>query len=257
MDGTARATPGAEALITLAEQLIDSAAAEGVTLRLIGSLAVRHRCGEIPGLARETCRDIDLVGRGRQSGAIRALLEARGYALDPSLVVSQEYGVRRLIFTGDELPKVDVFLDDLEMSHTVPLAERLELDSPTVALVDLLLSKLQVHDLTVKDVQDVVALLATHPLGADEPGAIDLRHLVALLRGDWGFWQTTTVNLGHVRAYVEDAAQIQDAVRAEVLARIDALVTAIDEAPKTVRWRARARVGTRVRWWEEVSDAER
>jgi hypothetical protein len=254
MDGTARATPGADALITLAEGLIDSAAAEDVTLRLIGSLAVRRRCGVVPGVEREACRDIDLVGRGRHSAAIQELLEARGYAIDPALAAGQEYGLRRLIFSADELPKVDVFLDDLEMSHTVPLAERLALDFPTVTPVDLLLSKLQVHDLTVKDVQDVVALLATHPLGGSEPGAIDVTHLVGLLRGDWGFWQTATTNLGHVRAHVEG---LTFASRAEVLGRLDALAAALEDAPKTMRWRARARVGTRVRWWEEVSDADR
>jgi hypothetical protein len=257
MDGTAPALPGADTLIPFAEQLIRIAAEEGVTLRLIGSLGVRRRCGVIPGLQREAFRDIDLVGLGRQSAAIRALLESRGYAIDPSLVVSQEYGVRRLIFTGPDLPKVDVFLDDLEMSHTVPLAERLDLDAPTVSPVDLLLSKLQVHDLTVKDVQDVVALLATHPLGTDAPGAIDLRHLVGLLRADWGFCQTTTTNLGHVRAHVDSAMNLPEPIRAEVLVRLGGLRTAIGEAPKTMRWKARARVGTRVRWWEEVSDAER
>ena len=199
----------AAALISRAEELIDGAAAEEVTLRLIGSLAIRRCSGDLHELAREPCQDIDLVGLGRQSVAIRELLEQRGYGLDPSLVVSQEYGVRRLIFLAPELPKVDVFLDDLEMSHTVPLADRLGLDSPTVTRVDLLLSKLQIHDLTVKDVQDVIALLAAHPLG-DDQGTIDVRHLVALLRADWGFWQTATTNLGQVHDYVKAHPRLGD-----------------------------------------------
>ena len=254
MEDTSREMTAA-ALISHAEQLIDSAGADGVTLRLIGSLAIRRCSGELQELAREPCQDIDLVGLGGQSKAIRGLLEQRGYIIDPSLAVSQEYGVRRLIFLAPELPKVDVFLDDLEMSHTVPLADRLALDSPTVTRVDLLLSKLQIHDLTVKDVQDVAALLAAHRLG-DAPGAIDVRHLVSLLRADWGFWHTATANLGQVRDYVEAHPRLGDDTRADVLRKIDAITGALAEAPKTMRWRARARIGPRVRWWEEVSDAE-
>ncbi|MDF2739594.1 MAG: hypothetical protein K0S88_961, partial [Actinomycetia bacterium] len=41
-----------------------------------------------------------------------------------------------------------------------------------------------------------------------------------------------------------------------VAARIDALLAAIRDAPKSVRWRARARVGERMQWWQDVDDRE-
>jgi hypothetical protein len=246
--------------MALAEELIESAAAQGVALRLLGSLAVRRCCGEhvrlLDGLGREPCRDVDLVGLGSQSPAIRSLLEGRGYTLDASLATSQEYGVRRLIFRAPQSAKVDVFLDGLDMSHHVPLAERLELDSPTITPVDLLLSKLQVHELTLKDVHDSIALLAAHELGGGGRGSIEIAHLVGLLSADWGFCHTATTNLDHLREHAESAAGLDGPTRAGVLAKIAAIKTAIDEAPKAMRWRARARVGTRVRWWEEVADAD-
>jgi hypothetical protein len=37
---------------------------------------------------------------------------------------------------------------------------RLELDSPTISLVDLLLSKLQIQRITEKDIKDMIAILA-------------------------------------------------------------------------------------------------
>jgi hypothetical protein len=37
---------------------------------------------------------------------------------------------------------------------------------------------------------------------------------------------------------------------------LDALIAAIDAAPKTVVWRVRARVGTRRPWHDEVEEQE-
>ena len=39
-----------------------------------------------------------------------------------------------------------------------------------------------------------------------------------------------------------------------VLQGIDRLTAALEAAPKSVRWRVRARVGTRVRWYDEVEE---
>jgi len=38
--------------------------------------------------------------------------------------------------------------------------------------------------------------------------------------------------------------------------RGDALLAAIRDAPKSVRWRTRARVGERMQWWQDVDDRE-
>jgi hypothetical protein len=38
--------------------------------------------------------------------------------------------------------------------------------------------------------------------------------------------------------------------------RVDALLAAIEAVPKSVRWRARARVGERLQWWQDVDERE-
>jgi hypothetical protein len=39
--------------------------------------------------------------------------------------------------------------------------------------------------------------------------------------------------------------------------RLVKLQKAMDEAPKTLGWKMRAKVGTRVRWYEEVEEVQR
>jgi hypothetical protein len=39
-----------------------------------------------------------------------------------------------------------------------------------------------------------------------------------------------------------------------IRSRIDELLRAIEDAPKTFGWKMRAKVGTRRRWYQEVSE---
>jgi hypothetical protein len=42
-----------------------------------------------------------------------------------------------------------------------------------------------------------------------------------------------------------------------VRARLGKLDDAIEQAPKTQRWKLRARVGSRVKWYEDVEEVSR
>jgi hypothetical protein len=44
---------------------------------------------------------------------------------------------------------------------------------------------------------------------------------------------------------------------ARIHSRIDRLVELLDRAPKTLRWRMRARLGERVRWYELPEEVRR
>ena len=66
-----------------AVKLIGLANAEGVMLRVMGGIAVAIRCPSAasPPLKRRY-KDLDLVGSGRQRGAIDALMKATGFRAD-------------------------------------------------------------------------------------------------------------------------------------------------------------------------------
>jgi len=235
----------------------------GLTLRVIGSLAVQLRSPTAGSLmevlGRRPCADVDLLGYSRQQRKLEAMFQGGGWELDPIIRQAQEYGVKRLIYRHPaEGVKVDVFLDQLVMSHTIDFRGRLELDRPTVPLADLLLSKLQIQEVTENDLIDGLVLLAEHDLGDGGEETIELARVVGVLSSDWGFWRTATGNLARLTEAIGRYAASLDAAAGELAAaRAGALRRAIEAAPKSRRWRLRSVVGTRMAWYEEVGDVER
>lgn len=244
-----------------AVRLVEAATAAGLTLRMIGSAAIREHTPAfrwlIDALGRRPVLDVDLVGLASKASDIRSFFAGHGYAMDQGLVHAVEYGIKRQIFYRPDGLKVDVFLDDLIMSHTVALADRLDVDTPTISLADLVLAKIQIHEITKNDLIDLVALFAEHDLGSGEPDTIDVRRVAAPLADDWGFWWSARGNLEAVTAFLTGAEAVPAEVAATARDRITRLVEALDAAPKSRGWRWRARVGTRLRWYEEVGEVER
>jgi hypothetical protein len=253
--------PGAaEPLFAEADQLLQEAARRGLVLRLAGSAGVLRHCEHChraaSALSREPPGDLDFFAYGSQQRELGRMFADLGYQADPSVAYRQEYGIDRLIYTGHvSAAKVDVFLDVLRMSHTIEFKTRLDCTPPTAQSADLLLAKLQIHEITEKDVKDMVALFASHPLGDGSHGTIESHHIVSMMARDWGLCYTALDNLsiaGDLLAGWDSAGTV--AVHAA--AGIEELTERIELAPKSMRWKARARLGTRVRWYEHVSDAQ-
>jgi hypothetical protein len=222
------------------------AATADVPLRLLGGLAIALAT---PGerLLPRAYKDIDFIA---PAGTKRTLLErfaALGYGGDERR--NELQGHRRLLFWDDVHERqVDVFVGGFEMCHSLPLAERIDVAADTLPLADLLLTKLQVFALNDKDQRDVLTLLYHHKLDA-----IDAPYVAGLCARDWGLWKTATLNLERVRAGVS-RYDLQPEQEALLVSRLDALRREIDAAPKTTRWKLRARVGERVQWYEEPEE---
>lgn len=255
----------ADAVLAEAAELLRISAEQGLTVRLTGSLAIRGHCPAqaplLAALGRRPYRDIDLAAYSKEKRAVAALLESRGYVLDPAIRQAQEFGINRFVYEqpGTGL-KVDVFFDELVMAHTVGFGGRLELDAPTIPLTDLLLTKLQIHEFTDNDLIDCLVLLAEHAVSPDGPAGpdtIDAGHVAGVMRGDWGFCYTAQANLGKIADAAGRLPALPAPAAASVRERAAALLGAIEAAPKTRRWKLRARAGTRVRWYEEVEDVTR
>jgi hypothetical protein len=249
-------------LLVEALRIVAEAGSRGIVLRLTGSLAVRHHCPAwrhlLDTLDRAVYRDIDLVGYSRQTKAIIAMFQDLAYTPDRQMIRAQEFGIKRLIFERPERGlKVDVFLDDLVMAHTVHHGDRLELDAPTVSLVDLLLSKLQIHEVTENDLKDMAVLLAEHPLGDGNVETIDLSHILDRMRRDWCFCHELLKNVDLLEEALGRYTQIPEDGREVIRARLRELRDRVMAQPKTTGWKLRARLGTRVPWYEEVGQVDR
>jgi hypothetical protein len=246
-----------EVVGTEAIRLVHAANATGVRLRLLGGAAIWVRCPSArSGPLHRDYADIDVAGSSRWRQEIARFFDAQGYAAEK--LFNAIHGATRLIFTDTRTGRpVDVILDRFTMCHTIDLRDRFELDDATLPLADLLLTKLQIVQLNEKDVLDILALLADHDVDPSEnPEAIDLRRIIALTADDWGLEHTIRRTLAEARERSKRVGAVEGVVRT-IEDRIDALVKGLDSSPKTFKWRMRARVGERIRWYQLPEESRR
>jgi len=227
-----------------------------VVARLIGALAFRTHCPQFGHLQTALGRvftDIDFASYRRFFPDLQRLFGALGYEEDK--MVSRLFGEGRMLFHDPAYSRhVDVFFDRLHFSHTIPLDGRLEADSPTLPLAELLLEKMQIARINEKDLIDTIMLLREHPLGPGDDETVNLGVVTGLTSRDWGLWRTVTGNLTIVGEHLLIYPQLNAGDRRIVAERLQELLQAIDDAPKTPGWRLRAAVGERLKWYEDVEE---
>ena len=239
-----------------ARRVIALANERGLVLRLLGGLAVAlhspsatHR-----GLER-SYPDLDFVSAERRGYRLEPAFAELGYEANRSFNLYN--GDRRLLFFDDvHQRQVDVFLGVFTMCHTISVVGRLHVEPITLPLAELLLTKLQIVEMNEKDTRDVAALLLDHPLGAIDAEAINVPRLEVLCSNDWGLWKTVNLSLDKV----EKAAvglDLETGARDTIVTRVSQLRRALHVAPKTLRWRMRARVGERVKWYDLPEEVRR
>jgi hypothetical protein len=236
--------------------LVDGSTAAGLTVRIVGSTGIRLHCPDALATmdaVERPAKDIDLVVRHGDRGALRDWLEQRGWVVDRDMLVAME-GERYAFHHPEAGLDLDVFVEKLEFCHTIPLNGRWEQHATTLPIEDLLLQKLQVHEITSSDVLDAAIVLATHDVapGDRDDEVIDCEYVASLLARDWGFHRDATANLDRVH----DAAATLGERAPRVAERAVKLREAIDGTHKSRGWRMRARVGERMQWWEDVSERE-
>lgn len=246
----------------LAEPTLDDVAEEGrrlaiaaqredLSLRLLGGVAVWCQCpsARLPALAREY-GDADFIGRVGDRKRITGFLETQGYEADR--MFNALHGASRLNFHDPVRDRpLDVLLDRFTMAHELDLRESVSADGLTIALADLLMTKLQVVNANEKDIRDLLALLLDHDFG---PTEISMERILEATKNDWGLEHTIHRSLLRVQEMLGGFALAADQ-HGSVLARISALGDALHAASKGTKWKLRARVGERVRWYEEPEEA--
>jgi hypothetical protein len=195
------------------------------------------------------------MGLRKQSRGLKKLFIELGYT--PRDVFNALQGDTRLIFNDIENGRrIDIFLDVFEMCHRFDLRDRLLIDKYTIPLADLLATKLQVVEITEREYRDIIALFHDHDVGdSDAPETINGQHLARLCAKDWGIYKTLTVNLSNILAAVAQY-QLDAEYQKIVRERIQGLQSRIENEPKSTRWKIRANVGDKVRWYE-LPEADR
>jgi len=238
------------------ERIIFSAQKVGISLRVLGGLAV---CLTSPSATlhkqlKRKYADVDLVGLGQDERRLTALFIELGY--EPNQRFNALHGKTRMIFTNPQDDShIDVFLDQFQMCHTLDLRHRLLGGYLSLPLADLLITKLQIIQLNEKDLKDVLAILLDHELGAEKTDTIDLRYLSGLTSQSWGLYTTLGDNLQKVREKSIDL--LTSALADRIKVRIDNILSEMEKEPKSLAWKLRARIGRKMEWYDLPDEVDR
>lgn len=230
-----------------------------IIMRLIGALAFRTHCPQYGYLQDKLGRvftDFDFVAYPRFNKDIIRVLTELGYEEDKQ--VTQLFGERRMIFHDPAFGRhIDVFYNSLDFCHNINLVGRLEKEAPTIPLAELLLEKMQIVQINEKDIIDSVMLLREHPLGETDQETINTRIITQTLGNDWGWWRTVTENLRKLDERMQLYSDLTEEDRQVVHGRITELQQLIEAAPKSFKWKARSKLGDKVKWYKDVEELSR
>jgi hypothetical protein len=229
--------------------LVDGAARAGLKVRLLGGLGVRVLCPDFPPRLRSG-QDMDLACASKGRREVADYLEKSGCV--PDKAFNSLNGDRQMYFTAPSGRAIDVMVDRLVMCHTLDFRPSFGNSSLTLDPADLLLSKLQIFELNAKDARDITHLLSGVPVGGNAAGpVIDPGRFGAVLAADWGWWRTTTGNLEKLPALLAESPEmVPPQPRFDALEQAARLLDVAKSVPKSMKWKLRANVGDRVRWYE-------
>jgi len=252
--------PAPEVFLDEALTLVSEATKKGLTLRVMGGMAIYMHSRQYEDLWRNLARlgtkaftDIDFVAYGKQRNELMNLVTSRGYETDPRFLY--QFGKSRHIFFGGRVPMVEIFYDELAMNHTIPYASRLEKDPLTVPLGELMLQKLQIVKINEKDIKDLIVLFRAHEIGDDDNDRINIDAFDRVgMFNDWGWHYTATMNLNKVKKAAYEYPQLSQEDKTVVGQKVDRLLSHLESRPKSFKWKMRSKIGTKTMWYNPVDD---
>lgn len=227
-----------------------------ILLRVIGSLAFQMHCpqfGYLQAAMGRAYTDIDFGAYSRQNKQITEMMIGMGYVENREIYIASE-GERAIFDKPGTNLHVDVFYEKLDFCHAIYWKDRLEVDSPTIPLIELLLEKMQIVEINEKDIIDTIMLLLEHPLGDIDQETININLAAQLCANEWGLWRTATMNLEKVKQLAQHYTELTAEQKSKVVSQVDEIITRLNSEPKPLAWRIRDRVGDRVKWYKEVDE---
>lgn len=244
-------------LVTEMNRLVASADTIDLHLRVFGGLAIYFHSRNDTRFFHRESPDLDFVVPKNERHKLESYFHKMGYS--PNKQFNILNGAHRQIFYHNQIEerRIDILVGDFEMCHKLPLEGRFDVDSITIPLTDLFLSKAQVVQLNRKDALDIISLLLNNEIGDEESGSIDLHRITHLCGSDWGLYKTTSINLERVEELLVDKdINLSTDERELIVGRIRKIQKAFEDMPKSVAWKMRDKVGTRVRWYQEVEEVD-
>jgi len=252
----------AEEFVRQAKRIVEEGEKRGIHIRIMGALAIFIHSPGFEDLHRRLKRlggdqiftDIDLMSYSKHRKAVRKMMEDMGYTPDRALLFTGQWGKRHIYHEPKNRFHVDVFFDKLDMCHVIDFRGRLEVDSPTIPLADILLEKMQIVQINEKDLKDCIVLLRAHSIGETDEDVINVKRIADILSDDWGFYYTATTNLNKLKDYTLALKELTEEEKKDVVTKIEQILDYVEKTPKSAKWQMRAKIGTKKKWYKDVYD---
>ena len=162
-------------------------------------------------------------------------------------------GDRQMYFTAPSGRPIDVMVDRLSMCHTLDFRPSFGTASPT--LTPARPAAVQAADHRAqregRPRHRPPAVRGPGRPDGTRPSIDPDRFGSAVLAGDWGWWRTVTGNLNKVPDLLSSQpGLVPPYPRFDPATQAKQLLEIAETVPKGLKWKTRARVGDRVRWYE-------
>lgn len=236
-------------------RIIREAAEQGMVLRLIGGLGIRHISpSALKPPWKRLYKDIDFAASKKGREGLETFFEEQGYV--PNRQRNLFCGDKRLLFYDqDNNWQVDIFIGVFDMCHFLDLDDRLHLTDVALTPEDLFLTKIQIIELNEKDILDLGVLLLDTELSKDkEKGGFDLQYVARLCAHNWGWFRTVTKNIEELKTYINRLEEASSGEKEKIIDNLKIIEKAIYDHPKSLSWKSRNVIGDKVQWYKLPED---
>jgi hypothetical protein len=99
--------------------------------------------------------------------------------------------------------------------------------------------------------------MSAYPVAeGDHPETVSTGRITSMVTDDWGWWRTVTMNLDKVRDLATGSGEtlVPTGAPHDAVQQLRDVRAAIDDAPKSLKWKLRAKIGDRKQWYLEPEE---
>jgi len=225
------------------------------TMALFNSLE-RLRPGSSP------FSDLDVIAYKKERGKVVDLFE-KDLGFIPEQSINVMFGTERNVYhSPDNTYDVDIFYSCLNYSHKICWGDSerdgwLPDEQITIEPGDIVMEKLQIHEINRKDLIDLTLLFINAELSNKK---FNYNLLLTHTSEDWGLWYDSLINLDKVLKFSDELRNSGSITEQEyfyVITNVKTLRNLLENSKKSRGWLRRARKGDSVPWYENVEEIKR
>jgi len=265
---------GNEQFLDQVLNIITYAEKKQIHLRIIGSTAVYLNIKDNPrtlalfnSLGRlapgsSPFSDLDVITYKKERGKVIDLFE-KDLGFVPEQTINAMFGTERNVYhSPDNTYDVDIFYSCLNFSHKICWGDSerdgwLPDKQITIEPGDIVMEKLQIHEINRKDLIDLTLLFINAELSNKK---FNYNLLLKHTSEDWGLWYDSMINLDKVLKFSDElrnSGLITEQEHNYVIKNVNTLRDLLEKSEKSKSWLKRAKKGTSIPWYDDVEEIKR